>query len=169
MEDDDDLASILDGEEPLKVSPTSGFHPDQLTADPVMRISPRLYAIRIDGVSRNNSSNDYILVDSKEMEAYSRNYTPNAWEFEASEMYYAIRSDKQSTPRPLERSDNDHSVVRGEGVLEYRDFDRYELGETGEMPSTVLSIGRNSDYGIGEIARKAEENGEAFVEIKPMV
>lgn len=167
--EDDDLASILDGDDPIEVDPTQGFHPDQLEADPVMKISPRLYAVRIEGVTKNHTTSDFILVDASEMDAYSVNDNPSAWEFSNSEVYYVIPSDKESTPRPLQRPDKDHSTVRGEGLLEYQDFDQYDFEVPGRTPSTVLSIGRDSEYGVGEIARKTRENDEAIVEIKSMV
>lgn len=151
-------------DEPITVDdPTTGFHPDQLTAYPLQRVGTRLYVAHIEAVAGTNLGHDTVLVDANQMDAYPFG-SPQEDDFQDVPIVYS------ALDAPEGREGINEAPYRGEGELVFEDFAAYDGPNSDVMDAngvvSVLLTRPPEDHGLDEVRRKLDR-GRIRVEIAP--
>ncbi|MFB6076596.1 MAG: hypothetical protein ABEK12_00505 [Candidatus Nanohaloarchaea archaeon] len=151
-----------DGEPVTVDDPTTGFHPDQLTAYPLQRVGTRLYVAHVNAVAGEEPATDTLMIDVDRMDAYAfGDLSPDQFD-RASIRYNALD--------PPTRQGIPEKAYRGVGELRVEDFNEYETA-TGETLAdmgiaSVLMTETGDDQGLREIGRQLDD-GTIRVEVLP--
>jgi hypothetical protein len=153
------------GDKPIEADPTTGFHPDQLTAYPLARVGPRIYTSRFEALVPAES--DVLYVNANEMEDYNRFGLEAEQMFDDVPVFYSVMNSK--------------IPFRGSAQMKIEDFEEIDeleelrkardRGET-HLPNTILKMTDNTDSpgidknDLGQVRRKL--NGEdVMIQVRP--